>query len=90
MVPADLVCGCGTEPSSDSTARIGATEAAEQGAAVAASQYMANFFVDQARGSSHRYETAEEEWKALVYTKTTSTSMAPGFAQIYTFRGDED
>ena len=59
-------------------------------AAVAASQYMANFFVDQARGSSHRYETAEEEWKALVYQKTTTTSMAPGFAQIYTFRSDED
>ena len=55
-------------------------------AAVAASQYMANFFVDQARASSHRYGDAKEEWQALVYKHTTSTTMAPEFAQVYTFK----
>ena len=58
-------------------------------AAVAASQYMANFFVDQCRASTHRYADAAEEWDALVYNRTTTTTMAPGFAQVYTFPDGE-
>ena len=52
-------------------------------AAVAVSQYFANFFVGACRGSSHRYATAKAEWQSLVYTHTTSTAYYPGFVQVY-------
>lgn len=54
-------------------------------AAVAVSQYMANFFVDQCRASTHRFPNAAEEWRALVYQRSTVTWMAPAFAQSYIF-----
>ena len=59
-------------------------------AAVAVSQYMANFFVDQCRSSAHRFASAAEEWAGLVYKHTTTTDMAPEFAQVYTTRGEAD
>ena len=59
-------------------------------AAVAVSQYMANFFVDQCRLSAHRYADAREEWAALVYKQTTTTSMAPAFLQVYAFKDPPD
>jgi gamma-glutamyl hydrolase len=52
--------------------------------AVLASQYMANFFVDQARKSAHKFPTETEEDGALIYnykpTKTTGS-----FVQEYFF-----
>jgi gamma-glutamyl hydrolase len=51
--------------------------------AILASQYMANFFVDQARLSSHKFPTETEEDAALIYnympTKTTGSFMQEYF-----------
>ena len=60
-------------------------------AAVAVTQYLANFFVDQVRAAAiaapqRRYGSAQAEWEALVYKQTTTTSLAPNFAQIYTLK----
>lgn len=52
-------------------------------AAVAASQYMANFFIEQARRSTHRFTSPEKEWSRLIYQYNTSTFMAPAFTQVY-------
>lgn len=54
-------------------------------AAVAVAQYVANFFVDQCRLSTHRWASATEEWGSLIYQYTTSLSMAPEFEQVYFF-----
>ena len=56
-------------------------------AAVAIAQYMATFFVDQCRNSTHRFATPADEWDRLVYRRTTSTVMRPGFEQIYVVTG---
>jgi len=53
--------------------------------AIAAAAYLANFFVDQARASSHRFRSAEDEWDRLIYKYTTSLNDAPEFVQIYLF-----
>lgn len=55
--------------------------------AVAVSQYLANYFVDACRASTHRFADATEEWRHLVYHQRTSTAMAPGFVQVYILRG---
>lgn len=54
-------------------------------AAVAVSQYMANFFVDQARLSTRRFRDAQSEWDALIYHAQTTTHDAPAFVQTYEF-----
>jgi len=60
-------------------------------AAVAVSQYFANFFVGACRASTHRFPSATDEWAHLVYqVHTTSTAMYPGFLQIYTVSGEDD
>jgi gamma-glutamyl hydrolase len=58
-------------------------EIAHSRSAVAASQYMANFFVEQARASTHRF--ASDPWPHLIYSHTTTTDDAPEFIQIYSF-----
>ena len=51
--------------------------------AILASQYMGNFFVDQARRSSHRFPSEPEEDAALIYnypaSKTTGSFMQEYF-----------
>ena len=56
-------------------------------AAVATSQYFANFFVGQCRKSAHEFDDGSDLWKRLVYHSTTSTAAAPGFVQVYTASG---
>ena len=53
--------------------------------AVMVSQYFANFFVAQARRSTHRFASAEQEWGSLIYKYTTSLEYAPAFEQVYFF-----
>jgi gamma-glutamyl hydrolase len=55
--------------------------------AVAVSQYMANFFVDQARRSTRSFHSAEDEWSRLFYQLNASLLLAPAFVQTYTFDG---
>ena len=57
-------------------------------AAVATSQYFANFFVGQCRKSAHEFDDGSDLWKRLVYHSTTSTAAAPGFVQVYMTSGD--
>lgn len=54
-------------------------------AAVAVSQYFANFFVEQCRASAHRFRSASDEWAQLIYPHKTSTAKAPEFEQVYFF-----
>ena len=51
------------------------------------SQYMANFFVEQARKvkAVHSFDDPADLQKRLMYNKRTSTSAAPAFVQIYEF-----
>ena len=49
------------------------------------SQYLANFFVDACRASTHKYSSAKAEAAALFYNFQTSTKYSPGFVQIYEF-----
>ncbi|KAL9956183.1 hypothetical protein ACROYT_G037627 [Oculina patagonica] len=54
--------------------------------AVLVGQYMANFFVKQARQSTHHFPTAEEEEKALIYQyNPVDTSKESTFQQCYFF-----
>ena len=53
--------------------------------AVAISQYLATFFVEQCRKSAHRFASATDEWGSLIYKYTTSTDYAPAFEQVYFF-----
>ena len=54
--------------------------------AILASQYMGNFFVDQARLSQHKFASEPEEDAAMIYnykpTKTTGSFMQEYFFQI--------
>lgn len=52
--------------------------------AVLASQYMGNFFVDQARRSSHRFPTETEEDGALIWNYQPSKTTG-SFVQEYFF-----
>ncbi|KAM9713210.1 gamma-glutamyl hydrolase [Menidia menidia] len=55
-------------------------------AAVKATFYMAEFFVSEARKSFHRFESVEEENKALIYNHSPVYTGARGaFEQIYLF-----
>lgn len=60
---------------------------AHSAAAVQMSQYMANFFVAQARKvkAVHSFDDPADLQKRLMYNKRTSTSAAPAFVQIYEF-----
>ena len=53
--------------------------------AVAAAAYLANFFVEQARQSSHRFTDPTDEWGGLIYKYTTSMAYSPEFMQVYLF-----
>ena len=39
----------------------------------------------QARRSTHRFASAEQEWGSLIYKYTTSLEYAPAFEQVYFF-----
>ena len=54
--------------------------------AVAISQYLATFFVEQCRKNAHRFASAADEWGSLIYKYTTSTDYAPSFEQVYFFK----
>ncbi|CAG5896100.1 unnamed protein product [Menidia menidia] len=55
-------------------------------AAVKATFYMAEFFVSEARKSFHRFESVEEENKALIYNHSpVYTGTKGAFEQIYLF-----
>ncbi|XP_073246520.1 gamma-glutamyl hydrolase-like [Porites lutea] len=55
--------------------------------AIRIGQYMANFFVNQARGNTHKFSTEEEEEKALIYKyNPTNTSEYSTFDQCYFFQ----
>lgn len=50
------------------------------------SQYLANFFVEQARQNAHRFQDAEEERRALIYNYQPSfTQDVSYFTQMYIF-----
>ncbi|XP_075558045.1 gamma-glutamyl hydrolase-like isoform X1 [Dermacentor variabilis] len=50
------------------------------------SQYLANFFVEQARLNGHRFQDAQEERKALIYNYPPSfTQEVSHFTQMYLF-----
>ncbi|KAJ7390169.1 hypothetical protein OS493_026676 [Desmophyllum pertusum] len=54
--------------------------------AIHAGQYMADFFVNQARQNTHHFATAEEEEKALIYQcNPIDTSEESTFQQCYFF-----
>jgi gamma-glutamyl hydrolase len=55
--------------------------------AVSAMQYFAQFFVNEARKSNHKYPNAEEEYKALIYNYNAeySEDIVSDFEQIYVF-----
>ncbi len=52
--------------------------------AVQIAQYTANFFVNQARKSTHKYSTAAAEEAALIYNYTP-TKTTGSFVQEYYF-----
>jgi len=55
--------------------------------AIRVGQYMANFFVNQARLNTHKFPSAEEEGKALIYQyNPTDTSQHTAFQQCYFFQ----
>ena len=58
--------------------------------AVAMSQFFANHFVRHARASAHRFKSADEAWRRLLYAgkddDRVSTIASPAFVEIYTFR----
>merc|ERR1712168_1156095 len=60
---------------------------------VLTSQYMANFFVNEARKNHHKFPTQQMEDKFLVYNhnpvvyKDYSTGVLSHFEQVYVFEG---
>ena len=58
-------------------------------AAVAVSQYFANFFVDECRASAHRFASPTDQWKHLIYYSpqwlALPTSHSPNFVESYVF-----
>ena len=54
--------------------------------AIQASQYLANFFVDQARrNTNHGFHSAEQERNALIYNYHAFMTTWPDFVQSYLF-----
>lgn len=50
------------------------------------SQYLANFFVEQARQNNHRFQNADEERRALIYNyQPLFTQEVSYFTQMYVF-----
>lgn len=56
--------------------------------AVLITQYSANFFVEQARKSSHFYDVPSEEDSALIYNYSPTKSSGGSFVQKYFFPND--
>ena len=58
-------------------------------AAVAVSQYFANFFVDECRASAHRFASPTDQWKQLIYHSphwlAQPTLFSPNFVESYVF-----
>uniref|UniRef100_M4C4I3 folate gamma-glutamyl hydrolase n=1 Tax=Hyaloperonospora arabidopsidis (strain Emoy2) TaxID=559515 RepID=M4C4I3_HYAAE len=55
---------------------------------VAAGQYFANFFIDEARKNALHFKDPKVERKALIYNYQTSTVTDPGFVESYIFKHD--
>jgi len=56
--------------------------------AIAMSQFMANYFVDECRKSKHAFPDGLDAWNHLIYQSTNATSLmfAPGFVEAYVLR----
>ena len=58
-------------------------------AAVAVSQYLANFFVDECRASAHRFASPTDQWEQLIYHSpqwlAQPTLFSPAFVESYVF-----
>ena len=55
-------------------------------AATAVSQYVADFVVSQARRSTHRFATSDEEAAALIYNYPAVPDPSSYFSQVYLFQ----
>ncbi|KAL3194561.1 hypothetical protein MRX96_046045, partial [Rhipicephalus microplus] len=54
--------------------------------AVRVSQYLANFFLEEARKNNHSFASAQEELDALIYNyPATFTQKETALAQMYIF-----
>jgi len=56
-------------------------------ASIYAMQYFANYFVNEARKSSHKFASQDEEFNTLIYNYTPvySEGTTPSFEQVYIF-----
>lgn len=57
--------------------------------AVVVQQYVANFFVNEARQSTQRFANVADEAKHLIYGRGTSRAFSPGFDEVYVLRYPE-
>ena len=62
--------------------------------AIQVSQYMSNFFVNEARKNQHRFESVEKEREYLIYNYkpeyTAGGDFRPDFEQCYSFNKDRN
>jgi gamma-glutamyl hydrolase len=56
--------------------------------AIFASQFFANFFINEARKNDQHFKDAKTQKKALIYNYQTSTITDPGFVESYLFKHD--
>lgn len=56
--------------------------------AISASQYFANFFVNEARKNDQKFHDPHEERAALIYNYRTYTVKSPKFVETYLFKHD--
>lgn len=56
--------------------------------AIFASQYFANFFINEARKNDLRFKDPKIEKKALIYNYATSPLASPAFVEVYIFKHD--
>lgn len=57
--------------------------------AIFASQYFANFFINEARKNDLHFADIKTQKKALIYNYHTSTVTDPGFVESYLFKHDK-
>lgn len=57
--------------------------------AVAVQQYVANFFVNEARQSTQRFAHVADEASHLIYGRGTSRALSPGFDEVYVLQYPE-
>jgi len=57
--------------------------------AVLMTQYLANFFVEQARGNSRSFANETEEAGRLIYGRETTRRLAPFFQEVYIFQSPQ-